>query len=153
MRSTLFAEITDALAGLLRDDPRLAENMGSDVAVFVGPPRVEALNRPAAVFVYRANTDDATYALGTEVADVAPTWELALLRQHTGDPELLEQRGSILLCNVWRILLDHKCCTGLWDWATIGGSRAVDIRLPTEQSWEVEVVPVRLQLFDVERRR
>jgi len=152
MEARTYADITEHLARVLREDARLSEALREQVDVFLGPPRIEVLNRPASVFVYRARVDDVAYAAGMEGVDLRLIWELGLVTQRAADPVELEQQCSILAANVHRILYDHRSVCAYWSTAVVGTSRAGDLRSMGEQSWDVEVVPVEVRLYSVDMR-
>lgn len=152
MEARTYADITEHLAAILAGDDRLHEGLRERVPVFLGPPRLEALNRPAAVFVYRARIDTLTYAAGAAGVDAEMQWEIALVTQRAGDPAELEQQCSILLANVHRILYDHRSACPYWTSALVGGSRAGDLRGLEDQSWDVERVAVIVRIYSADMR-
>jgi hypothetical protein len=138
-----FDKRTDKLVELLQDDTELHEGLPAKPTVHKGPP----LKSPeqVGIYVYRERVDNPDYWMGTQGSDFVATWAIVGVLRHAGDPEQLESYVSTLAANIMRNIIANRQVSGFWDVATPGPSIATRVRGDSNQTFEVEAIPVRLQ--------
>jgi len=140
IEADLFTKRTARIIELLSDFEYLAEGLSGDTVRIFSGVELQQLYQHA-VFVCRTRVVSYGYWVGQQGTDFEVVWSLACITKHFGSPATLEHNVSTLAANVIRCLSQARQ-DPLWDSMVPQASDAVTMRDDTDQTWEVEVIPV-----------
>lgn len=141
--------IVDNWIDILKTSATISDNLPEEVKIYKGPRRVETISAKFAIFVYRDRISEQDLNMGKSSYDIEPIINFVCLIRSPFNPEKLEEYQNHLASNVLNVIFTNKSKDGDngWSFAQHTGSSAITVRTEDEQSYEIEIVSVRLGKF------
>ena len=152
MASIDLDDIQNKFINNLKNDAELSDGLPEQIQIYKGVRRIKNVSHKFALFVYRERNSEPNYHLGSQQYDVEPILNLVCLIRSPFDPEKIEEYTNNFASNVLNHIFEHKIENGYWAYAKHMGSTAVTIRDDKQQDYEIEIIPVKLGIFNITAR-